>query len=253
MKKEVLIGIAAFFLVSFMAITGVYSIDEKTNIITISKDEMDITGDGIKEVIQLKGVSYQGEDSYLKKIFIEITSTDKKLYKFPIMGGAKASLQVLDLNHDGVKDLFVSVSTGGSGGIINNYLYSFKDFIQTDLTVPDPLNIESRFLNGYQAQLKIEETNKTYLFDLKDRKKYYKKLGLYYKGKINEPTELTVNLYSTLKPIPIKGKEMGLKGIQRVTGVANADTIAYIKSFWRYEEGKWKLVNAKVQNEEVGN
>jgi hypothetical protein len=145
------------------------------------------------------------------------------------------------------------VQTGGSGGITINFLYSLKDFTTTNLTVPDPLEAESRFLNGYKAETKIEETGKNYLFNLKDRKKYYKKLGLYHNGKLNEPTELTVNPYSSLKPIHIKDNVMGLKGIQRVTGIANADTIADIDSLWLYQEGKWKLVNANVQKESVKN
>lgn len=253
MKKEMLMAIAAFFLMSITAITGVYAIEEKAKVVTISKDEADITGDGGKEVIYLKGVPFQGEDSYLKTIYIEVSGSDEKTYKFRLEGGSKAGLQLVDLNHDGVKDLFATVKKGGSDGITLNYLYSLKDYTNTNLTVPDPLEAESGFLNGYKAQIKIEETGKSYLFNLKDRKKYYKKLGLYHYGKLNEPTELTINPYSSLKPILIKDDVMGLKGVQRVTGFANADTIADIESLWLYQEGKWKLVNANVQKEAVQN
>ncbi|HEY2421171.1 MAG TPA: hypothetical protein VGI04_07145, partial [Neobacillus sp.] len=115
-----------------------------------------------------------------------------------------------------------------------------------------PLEAESGFLNGYKATLKIAETGKSYLFDLSDRKKYYQKLGFYHNGKLNEPTELTVNPFSSLKPTYLNEEQMGLTGIQRVTGIANADTIVYIKSSWLYVGDKWKLVNAVVQKE-VGN
>jgi hypothetical protein len=253
MKKEMLIAIATFFLMSVTALTVVYAIGDKEKVMTISEIEADITGDGVKEVIYLKGIPYQDKDSYLKAIFIEVSASDGKTYKFPLESGSKAAVQLVDLNLDGIKDLFASVQTGGSGGIINNFLYSLKDFTQTNLTVPDPLEVESRFMNGYKAKIKIEETGKSYLFNLKDRKKYYKKLGLYNNGKLNEPTELTINPYSTLIPIHINDDLMGLKGIQRITGIANADTIAIIESYWSYEEGKWKLVNVNVQKEMVQN
>ncbi|MEH7255392.1 hypothetical protein V7111_25105, partial [Neobacillus niacini] len=90
-------------------------------------------------------------------------------------------------------------------------------------------------------------TGKTYLFDLKDRKKYYKKLGFYYKGKLNEPMELTVNSFNSLKPVKLTTGEFILKGIQRITGIANADNIAYVESTWKYGDGKWNFSTANVQ------
>ncbi|WP_307409455.1 hypothetical protein [Neobacillus ginsengisoli] len=249
MKREILIIAAAFFLSSLTAITGVYAIEANAKTVTILKEETDITGDGQNEVIWLKGVPYRDKDSYLKKIYIDVAASNGKTYKFPLESGAKASLQLVDLNHDGVKDLFASVLTGGSGGITINYLFSLKDFIHTNLTVPEPLEVESRYVDGYKATINLTATGKTYEFDLNDRIKYYKKLGLYHNGKLNEPTELTVNPYSTLVPNSFKGNEMGLKGIQRITGIVNADTIAYVETYWIYLNGNWKLVNADVQKE----
>jgi hypothetical protein len=249
MKKEILIIAASFFLTLLSTITGVYAIEEKSKTVTILKKETDITGDGQNEIISLKGVPYQDKDSFLKKIYIDISASNGKTFHFPLESGSKASLQLVDLNHDGVKDIFANVLTGGSGKITINNLYSLKDFILTNLTVPEPLEVESRYVDGYKATINIKETGKTYMFDLMDRKKYYEKLGVYHYGKLNEPTELTVNPYSTLIPVHIKGEEMGLKGIQKISGIANADTIAYVETFWSNEKGKWTLVNTDVQKE----
>jgi hypothetical protein len=122
-----------------------------------------------------------------------------------------------------------------------------KDYIKKELVVPEPLEIASTFENGYKAKITIGQTGKTYLFDLKDRKKYYKKLGLYYKGRLNEPTELTVNSFQSLKPVKLRTGEMVLKGVQRITGIANADTIAFVESTWKYGNSKWNLNNASVR------
>lgn len=249
MKKEMLLVIVSFFLISITAITGVYAFEENTKVIAISEEEVDITGDGQNESIFLKGVPYQEENSFLKKIYIEVAASNGKTYTFPLESGSKASLQLTDLNNDGIKDLFASVLTGGSGGNVLNFLYSLKDFVHTELTIPEPLEMDTKFLNGYKAEMKLKQTGKSYLFNLKDRKKYYKKLGFYYKGKLNEPTELSVNPFNSLSPIQFENKKMGLKGYQRVTGVANADTIALVKSVWRYEKGHWKLLSADVKQE----
>lgn len=249
MKKEMILVIVSFFLMSLTAITGVYAIEENTDIVTISKEEADVTGDGKEEIILLKGVPYQQEDSILKEVYLEISASDGHTYTLPLESGSKASLQLADLNQDGVQDLFASVLTSGSERIVNTFSYSLKDFVQTNLAVPEPLEMESHFLNGYQAEIKLAKTGKSYVFDLKDRKKYYKKLGLYYKDKLNEPTELTVNLFSSLQPIQLADKKVGLIGKQRVTGIANADVIASVASTWVFEDKQWKLLNSEIKKE----
>lgn len=243
MKKEVLLAIAAFFLIST---TVVYAIEENNKIITISKESVDISGDGKADDILLRGVAYEDEDSYLKEIFVEVAASNGKTYEIPLESGARAGLKLADLNHDGLKDVLVTVETGGSGGIILNYLYTLKDFVITDLTVPEPLEMDAHFLNGYKAEIVVKATDKSYLFNLKDRKKYYKKIGLYVKGKLNEPTELMVNAFSSMELVPLKEGKLGLKGIQRVAGIANADTIAYVESTWAHVDGKWKMIGINV-------
>ncbi len=203
----------------------------------------------MRDKIFLIGVPYEDDDQFLKEIYIDVTTSDEKRFTIPLESGEQASLQLVDLNQDGVKDIFVNVLTGGTEGDILSYLYTLKDFIRKDLSVPDPLEMDSSFEKDYKAKITITETDKTYLFNLKDRKKYYKKLGLYYKGKLNEPTELTVNTFHSLRPANIGGGNIGLKGIQRVTGIANGDTIANVESSWKFNNGKWNLIKAEVQNE----
>jgi hypothetical protein len=248
MKKEFLLVAASFFLMSATVITGVYAIeDDGKKGITISKIESDLTGDGNIESLYLKGVPYKDDENFLRSIFIDIESVNGNKIHIPLESGNKAALKLIDINGDGIKEVLTNVYTDGNNGTINSYLYSLKDGVRKELSVPDPIEMESHFENGYQAKLTIKPTGKTYSFDLKERKKYYKKLGLYYKGKLNEPTELKVNSFSTLKPTRITTGLMGLKGIQRITGIANGDTIANVESSWSYRDGKWILVDTIVR------
>jgi hypothetical protein len=249
MKKEIILAAAAFFLMSLTAITGVYAIEEKEKVVTISETEADITGDGTNEKITLKGVPYADEDSYLADIFLEVSTVNNKSYKIELEGGTKAAFELVDLNHDGIKEIYANVLKEGNEGITDHFLYSLKDYTLQNLLLPEPVEAESRFVNGYMAEIILKPTGKRFIFDLKDRKKYYSKLGLYRHGKLNEPTELTVNPFSSLQTLSLNNGEDGLVGVQRVTGIANADTIAYIKTYWLYKNGKWEFMRADVEKE----
>jgi hypothetical protein len=249
MKKEVGLVIAVLFFMSLTAITGVYAIGND-EIVTISKKEVDITGDGQKEFIKLKAVPYEEKNEYFKEIYLEVFAPNGSRYTFPLQNGTKAAFQLADLNHDGVKDVFVTVLDGEVNGNTNYSLFSLKDFKKEDLPIPEPLLMESRLLNGFKAEIKIKDTGNSYRFDLKDRKKYYKKMGLYTNGRLQEPTELMVDSFNSLKPFTDQNKRKGLKGIQRVSGIADADTIAYVESTWMFENGKWVLKDVEVKGEE---
>ncbi len=248
MKKELLITFTAFFFMSLTALTGVYAGDSNEKTVTVSEEKVDITGDGRKDVIYVKGVPFEEGTQFLKEIYLKIKASDGKTYKIELDGGYDPSTKYKDLNHDSVKDIFISVPTGGSGGLSNFYLYTLKDFKVVNLTVPEPLSVSSQFEDGYKASVQIEQTGQSYTFDLSERKADYDRLGLYQNGKLNEPTELMVLPFGTLKPVKVNDQQYGLIGSQRINGAYNADGIANLESTWLYENGKWKLLKADVIN-----
>ena len=251
MKRELLITFSAFFFMSLTALTGVYAGESKEKTVTISEDKVDITGDGKKDLVYVKGVPFEEGAQYLKRIYLKIRASDGEIYKIDLEAGYDPTTIYKDMNHDSVKDILISVPTGGSGGLSNFYLYSLKDFQVTDLTVPETLAVSSQFEDDYKASISIEETGQSYSFDLSDRKEEYERLGLYQDGKLNEPTELMVLPFGTLKPIKLKNDRYGLKGSQRINGAYNADGIANLESTWLYENGKWQVISAEVKELEA--
>lgn len=248
MKKELMLTFSAFFFMSLTALTGVYAGEPKEKTITVSEEKVDVTGDVKKDIIYVKGIPFEEGAQFLKTIYLKIKASNGETYKIELEGGYDPATTYRDLNHDGIKDIFVSVPTGGSGGLSNFYLYTLKDFTVADLTVPEPLAISSQFEDGYKASITIDETQQSYSFDLSDRKEDYDRIGLYQDGKLNEPTELMVLPYGTLKPVKVKGKQYGLTGSQRISGAYNADGIAIVESTWFYENDKWNLINTRVKS-----
>src|SRR3954454_8255665 len=246
MKKEFGVALLALFFLSLNAITGAYAVENENKekdmkkIDTIIKQEVDVSGDGKPDTIEIKGIRYEEGSAYLKEIYLEITATSGQTYKAQLDSGFDPKLEFVDLNHDGLADMFISIPTGGSGGISNYFLYTLKDFHLKDIGIPGPLQITSQFLDNYKAAMTIDNTGETYTFDLQSRKKDYNQLGLYTNGVLNEPRELMVDPYSSLKPFQLKDKEgqYGLKGIQQISGAYHADGVAFVESSWFYENGK---------------
>jgi hypothetical protein len=250
MKKEFGLALMAFLFLSLNAISGVYALEEKGGMLTLLQQERDISGDGKNDIVTITGVPYEEGISYLKEIYLNVTVSDGKTYKIDLKSGFDPTIDFTDLNHDGILDLFISIPTGGSGGLSNYFLYTLANDQLIDIGIPDSLTITSQFQDGYKATMTIENTGETYTFDLKSQKKDYNRLGLYQKGKLNEPTELMVDPYSLLKPIKLKNDQYGLKGIQQISGAYHADGIAFVESKWFYENGKWNIVNTKVLESE---
>lgn len=245
MRKEMIVALAALFFLSLNAMTGVFA-DEREQSEVISEMKEDVTGDGKQDKIVLQGVPFEEGTAFLKEIVLIIDASNGKQYKIDLDGGYEPSITFQDLNHDGVKDMLISIPTGGSGGLSNYYLYTLKDFNLVNIGLPDALVVNSEFLDDYKAKLEIMETGASYEFNLKDRAKEYKRLGLYINGKLNEPRELIIDPYGAMKPILLQNNKYGLKTVQSISGAYRADRIGYIESEWFYENGKWQLKQVKV-------
>lgn len=242
MKKKSLIFVSVLFL---LAITSVHAVEnEKEQVLGQYKG--DVTGNGEEDHVFLKGVPFSSDPNHFEKLIIEVMGNDGKNQSIDVNGGFRPELTLEDINHDGIKDLFVSVETGGSGEIKNYYLYTLKGSNAIELTAPYPLVIQSEWLDRYKAKITIENNHKTHKFNLKSKADEYEQMGLYMNGKLNEPMELMIGDYDRLEPVKIKGGKIGLKGNQVISGAAHSDVIGRVESTWVFKDGEWKLLGTKV-------
>lgn len=214
----------------------------------IQRTTADVTGDGKPDMILLLGQKREAGSPYYEQLYVAVDDPPNKTYLlFRSDGGYTPQLALCDVTGDKVPEMLVSASTGGSGGTSNYYLYSAGGGKPVVLPTPKPLTITGSFQNGYKAKITVHETGKTYTIDLKDRKRIYEENGVYKKGKLVKPVDVSVNDYAELKPVDIdKDGVCELAGIQRITGVANADTIAYAHSVWKWSGSEWVLTSSQV-------
>ncbi|MBM4763456.1 hypothetical protein [Bacillus sp. B15-48] len=247
MNKIILLPVAIFFTILLSAITVVFAIDDREQNKPILSEQVDLTGDGKKDLITFKGIPLENESLFLKEIIMKVKTSEGKSHKIKLEEGYSPTISFHDLNNDGVNDVLVDVQTGGDDETSHYYLYSFKDARKVNLNVPESLMISSQYKDEYEASIKIIDTNETFTFDLKNRKDIYDQLGLYINGKLNEPMELVVEPFSTLQPIKLEGDRLGLKGVQKFNGVANGVPVGVVESKWLLENGKWQLIETSVR------
>ena len=214
----------------------------------------DVTGDGRPDVVTLLGKRFAADSPYYERLKVMVQDPVAKKTSFftTAYGGYQPQMSFCDFTGNQAKQILVQAPTGGSGGTSDYYLFSDKDNNPVVLPIPQSLTISGEFQDNYKVQLVIKETNQTTLLDVSDRKNIYEEAGVYKNGKLVQPTEVMPNTFSVLEPIDENGDGIcELKGIQRVSGVANADTIAYVESIWKWDNNKWKLQSAKVKKAEM--
>ncbi|WP_134749875.1 hypothetical protein [Paenibacillus athensensis] len=216
----------------------------------LQTEAADVTGDGRKDHITLIGE--KGEDPgspYFTQLRLVVAPGDGQApISLAMEGGYNPRLTLCDMDGDKLPELYVSADTGGSGGFVDHYLYSLRGGVAATLPLPEPLQAEAAFKNSYKVKLKLKETGKVYTISLKDKKADYDQFGVYRNGKLLKPFIVGVNDFGRLEPVDADGDGVcELEGVQRITGIANADTIAYITSVWKWRNHAWTPVQAAIR------
>ncbi|MGG3739566.1 hypothetical protein [Aeribacillus pallidus] len=248
MKRWFLFSVIIFSL--FYPLQGIHAGEyENAEIIQVYKE--DVTGDGKKDKITLKGIRFEPNAAFWKVVWAEIDSATGQTFRIKYEPGYDPEIQFVDLIHNGVPQLFESSATGGSGGFYTYNLSSLKQEKQQEISLPT-LVVEGSFQDNYRAVITILATKESYHLNLTDRKKDYDRLGLYYNGKLNEPTELMIPPIAYFQVVQsIDGKEgPGLRGYQQISGAYHADAIGTVQSTWYYENNEWQLLDVTFNSYE---
>ncbi|WP_350302520.1 hypothetical protein [Peribacillus frigoritolerans] len=245
MKKLDLLKYAVLVISLFLSYQAVEAHDKNFQVDgTYISTKRDVTGDQKIDIIQVQGLPFEEGSKFLKKIELSVEN-NRRTINVPLEAGYNPDLKVADLNNDGVQDVLVTVLMEGRERLISSYAYTFKDGKVKELEVPPSVPVIAQFLDGYKAEI-IIEGQKPVVIDVSSRKQAYDELGIYRNGKLNEPTELLVDPYSSLDPKTVFGKGKSLMGVQNVKGSDEPVPILKIKSIWKYDNG-WQLVKAQVK------
>ncbi|WP_165767924.1 hypothetical protein [Virgibacillus indicus] len=242
MKKLTLFALALIISVSINH-TAIAS-EKEPEAFIIETYESDVTGDGVDETIELKGILFSESASYYREIWAEITSKHDEHWKITYGGGYEPVLQFVDLNHDQINDIFYQSPTGGSGGLYTYQLNTLANEKLTDIPLPEQRYIKGSFQENFNVTIQITPEGKPIVVDVKDRADDYIRLGIYdTEGNLLKPKSVMIDPIAFYDPVLIsKSKGYGLKSYQQISGAYHADQLGTIETLWYYEDNEWIIL-----------
>ena len=208
----------------------------------------DVTGDQIDDFVYLAGNKKSPDAIYQEDITIYIidgVTNEVTEQKLDLTGGYGSILFLGDFNGDETNDVYVAISSGGSGNIHYYYIYSFKDKKTEELLNYTDLNElyewSISFINDYGVIVKNNTLNQSYKLDLSNQnqellEKYYTS-----EGKVKENLKGEVLALGDLCPImTLAGnKTYDLLASHRVIGVATVDNLGVVQIYLTYKDGEF--------------
>ncbi|WP_174614092.1 hypothetical protein [Virgibacillus ihumii] len=205
----------------------------------------DVTGDGRKESVTLKGIKFSMETDYLKDAWTEIQLANNKKWKIPYDGGYDPNLEFLDLNHDKVLDIFYQ--SKGQGGLHNHALHTLSNGELKEIQLPVQRYVKAHLTDGFELEVKLSPEQKPYTTNVKKQAADYIEKGIYNKqGRLLTDGSVIIEPISKYEPVFInKQKGYGLKSYQQINGTGKSDTIGTVQTTWYYENDKWLILKTK--------
>ncbi|MUK90765.1 hypothetical protein GMD78_20640 [Ornithinibacillus sp. L9] len=213
----------------------------------IESYQEDVTGDGHKEEIKLKGTLFSPESNYYRDIVAEITNHENKTWEINYGGGYDPTIQFIDFNHDKVNEIFYQSPTGGSGGLHHYKLHTLIQYNLVDIPLPKQEYVKGSFEDEFKVEINFSPTQEPTIVDVKSRSDNYIQQGIYdQKGKLLKKTSVMVDPIAFFEPVFISNsKGYGLKSYQQISGAFHADQLGTIESLWYYERDKWIILKTE--------
>lgn len=165
--------------------------------------------------------------------------------------GYDPTLILNDFTGDGVKDIQIGIASGGSGGTMYYYIYSFINNIPRlmfDFNLYNQLfKYDVSYKDDYKVEFLSKLNNQRYIIDLSYKGIEYLNEIYDKNGKLKEPIEGFVNPISGLYPIDFDSNGVyELLAYQKIAGRYNADAIGYVQNTLKWKGTVFMLNNQNV-------
>ncbi|WP_085991513.1 hypothetical protein [Oceanobacillus senegalensis] len=230
---------------------SVYGMKEEA--VLINTYQADVTGDGILDEINLKGIPFSKGAEYFHNIWVEVKSKGHEdgRWKISYGDGYEPAIQFVDINHDNVQDMLYQSPTGGSGGLYHYDLHTLANGDLLEIPLPKQEYISGKFADGFKIKIQFTPNEKPIEVDVKNRSKEYIRQGIYNKkGKLKKAKSLIIDPIAFFEPVKLtERKGNGLKSYKQVSGAYHADQLGTIEAIWYYIDGEWIILKSEWKEE----
>lgn len=171
----------------------------------------------------------------------------KFIFSLGDIAGYDASFKTISFVERDKAEVFLSMSTGGSGGYGSFYVIDFDGrdacIIYDSDKDPLPSHVTGRFTDGYRCVASTHGESGIIAIDLTPRKSLYDNAIVYDPagGKLLKPVELWGGSYGSMAPTKPRGDgTSALRGTVAFSGLFNADRILSVTITQTYEKGRWR-------------
>ena len=213
----------------------------------------DVTGDRVPDNVYLTGIMTPASPFIQNITLLVQDGRSGELTSVPLRENAGYNPTVFlgDFTGNGVDDIFISIATGGSGGIMYHYIYSFVDNTAQLLFDFNVYNEQYQYEVTYQDYYKVEVVsminNKKYIIDISTKGTEYLNEIYDENGKLKSPITGFVNPLSGLYPVDFdSNKRYELLAYQKIAGRYNADSLGFVLNTLAWLDNRFVLQNQYV-------
>lgn len=213
----------------------------------------DVNGDGVPDNVYLTAVM-TADSPFLQNITLIIQDgINGRFTRIPLKenAGYNPRLFLGDFTGDGIKDILISIDSGGSGAIMFHYIYSFKNNIPQLIFDFEEYNQEYQYTINYLDNYKVEaishKNNEKYIIDISLKGEDYLNEIYDKNGKLINPITGFVNPISSMYPIDFDSNGVyELLAYQKIAGRYNADSLGYFLNVLAWNGNEFALDNQNV-------
>jgi hypothetical protein len=213
----------------------------------------DVNGDRIPDNVFLTGIKTP-DSPFTQNITLHVQDGRTGRYtSTPLKenAGYNPSLFLGDFTGNGIDDILIGITTGGSGGIMYYYIYSFLNNtaqILFDFNVyNEQYKYDVTYLDNYKVEVVSRNNNTKYIIDISTRDTEYLNEIYDENGKLKSPITGWVNPLSGLYPVDFdSNKVYELLAYQKIAGRYNADSLGYVLNNLKWKDNSFVLDNQNV-------
>lgn len=213
----------------------------------------DVTGDGIPDNVYLTGTKTP-DSPFTQNITLVIQNGMTGRFtsiKLSENAGYNPTLFLGDFTGNRVADILIGINSGGSGGIMYYYIYSFINNTVKLLfdfnAYNDKYTYEVTYKDNYKVEVLSNENKSSYIIDISNKGSDYLNEIYDANGKLKAPITGFVNPLSGLYPVDFDSNGVyELLAYQRIAGRYNADSLGYVLNTLKYRNNSFVLDNQYV-------